>query len=137
MVAPVQVPPQRPVPGGDQMYINPELIDELKRSKVILFVGAGVSANLGFPSDFRSYGDFLELADYYEIKKGSIGPLRSWMDVSFHDPSIQIKESRIHELIAKFNFHIIYTTNYDRWLERAFEAHGVEYVKVTNTSATV
>ena len=32
------------------MYINPELIDELKRSKVILFVGAGVSANLGLPS---------------------------------------------------------------------------------------
>ncbi len=131
------------------MYINPELIDELKRSKVILFVGAGVSANLGLPSwselinrmaqeldfdpkTFQSYGDFLELAEYYEIKKGSIGPLRSWMDVSFHNPAIKIEESRIHELIAKFNFHIIYTTNYDRWLEKAFEAHGVEYVKVTN-----
>jgi len=131
------------------VFINPELIDELKRNKVILFVGAGVSANLGLPSwselishmaqeldfdpkTFQSYGDFLELAEYYEIMKGSIGPLRSWMDVSFHDPAIDIKNSRIHEIIARFNFHIIYTTNYDRWLERAFEAHGVEYVKVTN-----
>ncbi|MBN1532913.1 MAG: SIR2 family protein [Spirochaetes bacterium] len=131
------------------MFIHPELIDELKKSKVILFVGAGVSVNLGLPSwgdliehmaveldfdpaTFRSYGDFLELAEYYEIKKGSIGPLRSWMDIQFHSPLIKIEESLIHKLIAKFNFHIIYTTNYDRWIERAFKAHGVEHVKVTN-----
>lgn len=135
--------------GVYSVFIDPELIEALKMNKIILFVGAGVSAGIGLPTwgelinrmarevefdpeKFQSYGDFLELAEYYEIKKGSIGPLRSWMDVSFHDPAIDITKSRIHEIIAKFNFHIIYTTNYDRWLEKAFEAHGVKFVKVTN-----
>ncbi len=131
------------------MYICDELINELKRNKVILFVGAGVSMNLGLPSwgelikrmaieldyepaKFQSYGDFLELAEFYEIKKGSIGPLRSWMDVSFHDPRIKIEDSIIHKVIANFNFHIIYTTNYDRWLEKAFELYKKEYIKITS-----
>lgn len=131
------------------MYISNELINELRLNRVILFVGAGVSMNLGIPSwkelicrmaveldldpeTFQRYGDFLELAEYYEIKKGSIGPLRSWMDLSFHDPKISIGNSLIHKIIADFNFHLIYTTNYDRWLERAFEFHNKDYVKITS-----
>ena len=97
------------------MYINPELIDELKRSKVILFVGAGVSANLGLPSwselinhmaqeldfdpkTFRSYGDFLELAEYYEIKERLIGPASEvgWMSVF----TIQRSRSRNHGFMS-------------------------------------
>ncbi len=131
------------------MYICDELISELKRNKVILFVGAGVSMNLGLPSwnelirrmaveleydpdSFQNYGDFLELAEFYEIRKGSIGPLRSWMDISFHNPAIKIGDSLIHNIIANFNFHIIYTTNYDRWLEKAFEHHNKKYIKITS-----
>ena len=63
-----------------------QLIKEYKKGKLILFVGAGVSANLGLPtwseligklaSDldydpdvFGTYGDFLALAEYYKKKK--------------------------------------------------------------------
>lgn len=130
------------------MYINDELITNLKHNRVIPFVGAGVSMNLGLPSwgelisrmaveldfdsvKFQAYGDFLELAEYYELKKGSIGPLRSWMDVNFHNPKINIGDSLIHKIIANFNFHIIYTTNYDRWIEKAFEYYKKPYIKMT------
>ena len=130
------------------MYISDELIAELKRNRVIPFIGAGMSMNLGLPSwnelicrmaielefdpsEFQAFGDFLELAEFYEIKKGSIGPLRSWMDVNFHSPSVRIENSLIHKIIANFNFHIIYTTNYDRWLEKAFEFYKKDYIKMT------
>jgi len=131
------------------MYINEELIEELKKKNVILFAGAGVSMNLGLPSwgalisemaeelnykseSFQRYGDFLELAEYYKLKKGSIGPLRSWMDVNFHNPSINIEKSNIHKLILDLDFPIIYTTNYDRWIEKAFEYYKKNFVKITN-----
>jgi len=130
------------------MYISDELISDLKRNRVIPFIGAGMSMNLGLPSwselisrmaielefdpaEFQAYGDFLELAEFYESKKGSIGPLRSWMDVNFHNPSVRIEDSVIHKIIANFNFHIIYTTNYDRWLEKAFEYYKRDYIKMT------
>jgi hypothetical protein len=38
----------------------------------------------------------------------------------------------MHELIVRLDFPIIYTTNYDRNIEAAFDAYGREYVKVAN-----
>jgi hypothetical protein len=122
-----------------------------RTGKVLLFAGAGVSANLGLPnwsqliariaqeldydpSVFGTYGGHLELAEFYKLKKGSIGALRSWMDREWHKPDVDIKSSEIHRLIAQGNFSRIYTTNYDRWLERAHEAYGKPFVKVTNVA---
>jgi len=76
-------------------------MDKLKSAyqirNVILFVGAGVSKNLGAadwselidemaeqleydPEIYKTFGGHLALAEYYLIENGSIGPLRSWMD---------------------------------------------------------
>jgi hypothetical protein len=38
----------------------------------------------------------------------------------------------MHALIVTLDFPIIYTTNYDRNIEAAFEVHGREYVKVAH-----
>lgn len=128
-----------------------ELITQYNDKKIILFVGAGVSKNLGLPTWselidqiakelgydpdlFKLYGESLALAEYYRIKKGNIGPLRSWMDTKWHANGIDIKTSKIHELIAKSKFPIIYTTNYDRWLEKSFEAYSKEYTKIATVS---
>jgi hypothetical protein len=71
---------------------------EINARESILFVGAGLSMQLGLPSwsaligevgeelgydpdIFRGFGSYLALAEYYEITKGSIGPLRSILDV--------------------------------------------------------
>lgn len=62
------------------------LKEDYKEGRLILFVGAGVSANLGLPTwsklidhladelgydpdVFKIYGNFLVLAEYYRIKK--------------------------------------------------------------------
>jgi hypothetical protein len=126
-----------------------DLIEAIRKRNVILFVGAGVSMNLGLPSwnelisylaeeleydvdIFKSLGDYLTLAEYYEIKKATIGSLRSWMDTKWHSNDIKIEESKIHKLIVDLNFPIIYTTNYDRWIERAFKYYSKPTVKIAN-----
>lgn len=128
-----------------------QLLTAYRSKKLILFVGAGVSMNLGLPSwrqlidhmaqelgydpdIYQSFGNDLTLAEFYRLSKGQIGPLRSWMDREWHSPKIQIGRSRAHEVIVRAGFNLIYTTNYDRWLERAFEHYGKDYVKIANVS---
>ncbi|MGL5867976.1 SIR2 family NAD-dependent protein deacylase [Clostridium chrysemydis] len=124
-----------------------DLAQNIKNGKVILFVGAGVSASLSLPTwnqlmdhlskeldiepeIFKLYGDNLSLAEYYCLEKGTIGPLRSWMDREWHVDDCVLRESRIHELICKLNFPIIYTTNYDRSLESSFRVFGCPFEKI-------
>ncbi|MFQ2291418.1 SIR2 family NAD-dependent protein deacylase [Aeromonas enteropelogenes] len=128
-----------------------QLLSAYRQGNVILFVGAGVSMNLGLPSwstlidkiakdldyepeIYRSFGDHYALAEYYRLKKGSIGPLRSWMDRIWHSPEIDISNSKVHEYIAKANFPIIYTTNYDRWIENALAYYNKPFTKIASVS---
>lgn len=129
------------------MNLSNDLIQDIKNQNVILFAGAGVSMNLGLPSwsklidqmaielgyepeEFQKKGSFLELAEYYKLKKGSIGSLRSWMDTNFHSNEIQIEKSNIHKFIVDLNVDLIYTTNYDRWIERAFDYYKKPHHKI-------
>lgn len=126
-----------------------ELIKKIKNNEVILFVGAGVSAtlnlptwsqlmdylaeNLGFDSSiFKLYGDNLMLAEYYKLEKRSLDSLRSWMEQNWNVEDEIIKNSEILEQICKLKFPIVYTTNYDNCLERAFEIFKCEYSKILN-----
>ena len=127
-----------------------DLVGAIRNRQAILFAGAGVSMTVGLPSwntliehvskeldldmsGFRE-GDlnYLTLAEYYRIKQGSIGPLRSWMDRNWTIPEDKLKGSKVHELICQLDFPIIYTTNFDRNLETAFDLQGKEYVKIVN-----
>jgi NAD-dependent SIR2 family protein deacetylase len=134
--------------------VNAELRHAYQAGKLVLFVGAGVSANLGLPtwdkliaqisrelgydpSIFSTYGGPLALAEFYRRKKGTLGPLRSWMDREWHKPDIDIAASEIHRLIAQGKFARLYTTNYDRWLERAHDHHGISYDKIASVADLV
>jgi len=128
-----------------------KLAQSIKEKKVILFVGSGVSKNLGLPTYnelveemakklgysaelFTAWGnnDFLILAEYYMLEKGSLGGLRSWMDRMWHDQNIDIGQSEIYKLIVDLDFPLIYTTNFDRWLEYAYDYYQKNYIKITN-----
>lgn len=126
------------------------LINVIKQRNAILFVGAGVSATLGVPtwselidhighelgydSDvFRLQSEsYLQLAEFYKIRKGTIGPLRSWMDKEFNVGKGTLSQSKAHEYITQLGFHAIYTTNYDSNIEAAFDLHNREYNKIVS-----
>ena len=120
-------------------------------NETILFVGAGLSMQLGLPSwssligeigtelgfdpdIFRGFSNYLALAEYYQLMKGSIGPLRSILDVKWHDPAINIAHSEAHKLIVELGFSRIYTTNFDRWIEKSFDHWKKPFHKITNVN---
>jgi hypothetical protein len=128
------------------------MIEDLARAirdrQAILFAGAGVSMTVGLPS-WRtliehiaeelelepgaiagSDVNYLTLAEFYRLKQGSIGPLRSWMDRNWSIPEDKLRKARVHELIVELDFPIVYTTNFDRNLETAFALHGKDFVKI-------
>ncbi|MBY6414421.1 SIR2 family protein [Rhodococcus sp. BP-252] len=128
------------------------LVDAVRSNKAILFAGAGLSMNLGLPSFsslidklaedldfdaelFQLAGDFMTLTEYYSVvNEGRLGPLRSWMDTNWHAESIRIEESAIHRAIVDLEFRSIYTSNYDRWIEKSFDHWNKPYHKIANVA---
>jgi hypothetical protein len=125
-------------------------VETIRNRQAILFAGAGVSMTVGLPSWSTLIEHLAEelgldpaiaaepdinyftLAEYYRLTQGSIGPLRSWMDRNWTIPEDRLKSSRVHELLVRLDFPIVYTTNFDRNLEAAFALHGKEFVKIVN-----
>lgn len=126
------------------------ILRDLRRDgRLIPFVGAGLSIPLGLPDwselidfiakqldydpdVFRLHGNDLQLAEYYVALKGSIGPLRSEMDRRFNPTDDKIRKSRAHGALIDMKLPLIYTTNYDRIIERAFDLRNAAYYTIAN-----
>lgn len=128
------------------------IIEDLKQSirekKVILFVGAGVSKNINLPlfselidevanmldydpDVFKTLSNYQSLVEYYQIKKNGICNLNKYMNVQWHKQGTDVLDkTNIYKNIVELDFPIIYTTNYDNWLEKAFDYYQKNYVKV-------
>lgn len=126
-----------------------ELANLIRQRRTILFAGAGLSMAVGLPSwskliehmcgelgidnaGFTHPGDYQALAEYYRIQRGSIEPLVNWIRRHWQVSDEAVANSPIHRLIVELDFPIIYTTNYDDNLERAYAAHGRRYVKIAD-----
>jgi hypothetical protein len=97
-----------------------------------------IGEELGFDRDiFRDFSTYLALAEYYQIQKGSLRGLAALLDSKWHGPSVSVASSALHQLIVELRFPRIYTTNFDRWLERAFEHWNRDYHRIVRVSDIV
>lgn len=129
--------------------VTKTLRDLRRDGRLIPFVGAGLSKPLGLPDwstlidfiakeldydpeVFKLNGNDLQLAEYYVAIKRSIGPLRSEMDRRWNPPDDLIQKSRAHGALVEMRLPLIYTTNYDRIIERAFALRGAASHTIAN-----
>lgn len=140
------------------IYNNEDIIAELKerirKKQVMLFAGAGLSANVrindkatpqwkdlleemakkvGYDFDVLSmYGDFLQVAEYIRLK--SEEQSGSWNVQEFinAEESEMIREAvrscEIFKHIKELDFPIIYTTNYDTFFENLYQDYKLTVV---------
>lgn len=124
------------------------LVTAIRDRRAILFAGAGVSMNFGLPS-WRALTEHLirdlgldpalidrpdisyqTFAEYYRLQRHDMGALRTWFEEMWVPRDETESGSAIYDLIVTLDFPIIYTTNFDRNLEAAYERRGRDYLKV-------
>jgi SIR2-like domain len=124
------------------------LVAAVRKQQAILFAGAGLSSSLGLPLFDRLSAhladelgmpkgrsvDFQILAEYYFLCTSRHAELFEWMERTWHPENIEIENSPAHNAILQLKFPVIYTTNYDSWLERAFMARDCAFRKIINVS---
>lgn len=112
-----------------------ELKNKIKQNQIILFVGAGVSRTLGlvgWKNLIKAMGkelgfdeeifvgngnDFLTLAEYYSSKKSIAEIIKTEFIEKAYSARNKLEKSNIYKYIYDLNFPIIYTTNYDDFIE--------------------
>jgi hypothetical protein len=126
-----------------------ELARLIARRRVILFAGAGLSMAVGLPSwseliehmcrelgldgsGFDDAAGYQALAEYYRIRRGSLAPLAEWLRENWQVSDEAVRASDIHRLIVELDFPMVYTTNYDANLERAYAVHGRPFARIAN-----
>jgi hypothetical protein len=129
-----------------------ELRSLYRDGRLLPFVGAGVSASvewtdgarvlrgpsweeivnqaaaeLGFevPQLIRARGTDLQILEYFKLKFSGHTRLTNWLLKSMDPPDEAIRSSPIHsELAQMHSCSIMYTTNFDDFIERSFKLNG-------------
>lgn len=131
----------------------------LREKKVMLFVGAGISASVGLPTWnaliremgekdgfdaelFESHGDNMMLAEYVGLRDEEWTDqknetlyefLKEKMDINKNTKiKEELEKSELYEILANFHFPVIYTTNYDHLLEKYFDMSHYQYKKIVS-----
>ena len=134
--------------------VNEEIKGLLENNNLILFVGSGVSASLGMPNwsqlinhiadqlgfeheVFKTYGDYLALAEYYYLKQNGPDELCEWMAEKWTVNKEAIYSSPIYNAIVSLSCKLIYTTNYDHTLEQAYDNKKKNYIKIVDINDLV
>ena len=90
---------------------------------------------LGFgdPDLLRVRGTDLQILEYYREKKGNFAELTNWLVREMEAPDAALKASPIHTALAGLDLcKVIYTTNYDDFIERALTLAGTNAVALAN-----
>jgi hypothetical protein len=134
------------------MSLPLELRTLYRDGRLLPFVGAGISASvewcekgqiksgptwselveraafeLGFQKAglIRARGTDLQILEYFKLKFSGHTRLTNWLLLNMNPPDEAIRNSPIHDELSEMReCGIIYTTNFDNFLERSFELKG-------------
>lgn len=126
-----------------------ELAKLISQKKVMLFIGAGISASIGLPSwntligelgkadgydadVFSEYGDNMLLAEYSAGRGSELQNifLNKW-DID-KNPGLktELEKSEIYKYIMELDCPVIYTTNFDHMIEEYYKLKKQEPHKI-------
>lgn len=127
---------------------NLEMLARLiKEKKVMLFIGAGISASVGFASwgelisrlgidqgydkeIFKEYGNNMMLAEYVDNRSRRVyEKIREIFRID-DDIRAELKKSEIYDALLKLDCPVIYTTNYDHLIEEYYRMEGHKFNRV-------
>lgn len=109
----------------------PEILQKIKKGRAVLFLGAGASASAGaplekelveaikekFPKLDRNLNTLLEVCqDYEDVKGYNIQDLEEFITQRLS----RLQPSEAHISLAKYNWPVIFTTNFDDLIETAY-----------------
>ncbi|MDF2612257.1 MAG: hypothetical protein K0S71_43 [Clostridia bacterium] len=129
-----------------EIGLDPKIIAEIaiqiKKRRLILFIGAGISSSVSLPSwnnlinelggklgyepeVFKMLGDNIELSEYYGLKQEKcLENIKKYFDsIVGIEVEQKVKESKIYEAITKLGVDRIYTTNFESLIEDAYKIH--------------
>lgn len=126
------------------MPVNEELATRLAKGQVIPFVGAGISMALGLPSYgalihelgdhvgfdgsiFEGLGDYLTLAEYYHLEKDGLLELQRHLQLKWKKSQKEVLASPVHRALVALKCKLIYTTNFDGFIEQAHRGLNQRY----------
>jgi len=90
-----------------------------------------IGSHLGFDGPiFEGMGDYLTLAEYYHLEKGGLKELQRHLQSQWDAPEKEVAASPVHQAIVELGCNVIYTTNFDSFLERAHRAKDRKYKRI-------
>lgn len=112
------------------------------------FLGAGFSKNisrempswrqlieraavtLGYDASIlQAQADQYQIAEYLHLQN-ELNPFYRDLDDALHDRRYHVQDSKVHKALCRLDAEFIFTTNWDNWIERAFDHHGFPYQKI-------
>lgn len=134
------------------MKAPPDLARLYREGRLVPFIGAGVSMGVTWtvggqehrgpswremvdfaiqelgidpPDLLRTRGSDLQILEYFKIKNHGVAPLTNMLSARMNPPDSDLRSSPVHTALADLvKTHLIYTTNYDDFVERALRLHG-------------
>jgi hypothetical protein len=126
------------------------LIKAAAERKVLPFLGAGFSKNIS--TDMPSWRQLIERAagrlkydasilqaqaDQYQIAeylhlKNELSSFYRELDDALHDGRHRVQDSRVHEALCRLDAEFVFTTNWDNWIEKAFDYYHFPYQKIND-----
>jgi hypothetical protein len=122
--------------------------DAVRDRRILPFIGAGFTKNVDKalpawsavmsrsaelldydPQILLSQGDYLQIAEYLSIKK-RLGKLYKSLEKQIDNDALDVGASKPHLLLPYLDVQFIFTTNWDRWIEKGFEHQRIPYSKI-------